>query len=150
MLIEGDGKGHSDGFAPVAIAGARRGDIGHARIIGRDGDASNGGLGMSWLDRLRGGFKKTAERVADNLTGLTSRAALDTATLDDIEEALIASDLGPEASHRIREAIARAELRAAGRARAPHDPRRGDRENPRAGRQAAGSLGLSPAPTSSW
>ena len=61
---------------------------------------------MSWLDRLRGGFAKTAERVADNLTGLTSRAALDTSTLDDIEEALIASDLGPEASHRIREAIA--------------------------------------------
>src|SRR5439155_8004867 len=61
---------------------------------------------MSWLDRLRGGFAKTADRVADNLTGLTSRAALDTATLDDIEEALIASDLGPEASHRIREAIA--------------------------------------------
>ena len=61
---------------------------------------------MSWLDRLRGGFSKTAERVADNLTGLASRAALDTSTLDDIEEALIASDLGPEASHRIREAIA--------------------------------------------
>ncbi len=62
---------------------------------------------MSWLDRLRGGFAKTADRVAENLTGLTSRAALDTSTLDDIEEALIASDLGPEASHRIREAIAR-------------------------------------------
>src|SRR5436305_4341204 len=61
---------------------------------------------MSWLDRLRGGFKKTADRVADNLTGLASRVALDTATLDDIEEALIASDLGPEAAHRIREAIA--------------------------------------------
>ena len=61
---------------------------------------------MSWLDRLRGGFSKTAERVADNLTGITSRAALDTATLDDIEEALIASDLGPQASHRIRESIA--------------------------------------------
>ena len=62
---------------------------------------------MSWLDRLRGGFAKTAEKVADNLGGITSRAALDTSTLDDIEEALIASDLGPEASHRIREAIAR-------------------------------------------
>ena len=62
---------------------------------------------MSWLDRLRGGFSKTADKLADNLTGLTSRAALDTSTLDDIEEALIASDIGPEASHRIREAIAR-------------------------------------------
>ena len=61
---------------------------------------------MSWLDRLRGGFSKTADKLADNLTGLASRAALDTATLDDIEEALIASDIGPEASHRIRDAIA--------------------------------------------
>ena len=61
---------------------------------------------MSWLDRLRGGFAKTAEKVADNLTGLTSKAALDTSTLDDIEEALIASDLGPGASKRIRDAIA--------------------------------------------
>ena len=62
---------------------------------------------MSWLDRLRGGFTKTAARVGENLTGLTKQAALDTATLDDIEEALIASDLGPEASRRIREAIAK-------------------------------------------
>jgi fused signal recognition particle receptor len=61
---------------------------------------------VSWLDRLRGGFSKTAERVGDNLSGLTSKAALDTSTLDDIEEALIASDLGPEASKRIRDSIA--------------------------------------------
>ena len=145
VLVEGDGTGHTDNFAPVAIAGATRGETGTARVTGRDGDQLDGGLGMSWLDRLRGGFSKTAERVADNLTGLASRAALDTSTLDDIEEALIASDLGPEASHRIREAIAAPEVRAAGRARASHHPCRGDREDPRAGRQAAGGMGL-PAP----
>ena len=61
---------------------------------------------MSWLDRLRGGFTKTAARVGENITGIAKTAALDTATLDDIEEALIASDLGPEASKRIREGIA--------------------------------------------
>ena len=61
---------------------------------------------MSWLDRLTGGFKKTADRLSDNITGLATTRALDTATLDDIEEALIASDLGPEASKRIRDAIA--------------------------------------------
>ena len=61
---------------------------------------------MSWLDRLTAGFKKTADKVADNLTGIVKEQALDTATLDDIEEALIASDLGPEASRRIRDAIA--------------------------------------------
>ncbi|NNC48091.1 MAG: signal recognition particle-docking protein FtsY [Sphingomonas sp.] len=61
---------------------------------------------MSWLERLTGGFRKTADRVGENISGLTSKQALDTATLDDIEEALIASDLGPEASSRIRQAIA--------------------------------------------
>ena len=61
---------------------------------------------MSWLERLTGGFKKTADRLGENISGLVKEQALDTATLDDIEEALIASDLGPEASHRIREAIA--------------------------------------------
>lgn len=61
---------------------------------------------MSWLDKLTGGFRKTADRLGDNITGIGSKAALDTATLDDIEEALIASDIGPEASKRIRGAIA--------------------------------------------
>ena len=41
----------------------------------------------------------------------------------------------------------RPQVRAARRARASHDPRRGDREDPRAGRQAAGNLGLSRART---
>jgi len=36
---------------------------------------------MSWLDRLTGGFKKTADRLGENLTGFTSKSALDTATL---------------------------------------------------------------------
>jgi fused signal recognition particle receptor len=61
---------------------------------------------MSWLDRLTAGFKKTADKVGENLTGIVHQQALDTATLDDIEEALIASDLGPEASKRIRDGIA--------------------------------------------
>src|SRR3989337_3330927 len=61
---------------------------------------------MSWLDRLTAGFKKTADKVGENITGIVHAQALDTATLDDIEEALIASDLGPEASRRIRDGIA--------------------------------------------
>jgi fused signal recognition particle receptor len=61
---------------------------------------------MSWLERLTGGFKKTADRLGENISGLVKEQALDTATLDDIEEALIASDLGPEASRRIRDNIA--------------------------------------------
>ncbi|WP_114522058.1 signal recognition particle-docking protein FtsY [Altererythrobacter sp. ZODW24] len=56
----------------------------------------------SWSDRLFGGFKKTSERLSDNLTGVVGTAKLDDATLDDVEDALILSDLGPSAAARIR------------------------------------------------
>lgn len=38
VLIETGSKGHTDGFAPVFVPGAKRGDCGAARITGRDGD----------------------------------------------------------------------------------------------------------------
>ncbi|MFL6753727.1 MAG: tRNA (N(6)-L-threonylcarbamoyladenosine(37)-C(2))-methylthiotransferase MtaB, partial [Sphingomicrobium sp.] len=38
VLIENNGKGHSDTFAPVEIAGASRGQTGLARVTGRNGD----------------------------------------------------------------------------------------------------------------
>ena len=38
VLVEGKGIGHTDSFAPVAIAGANRGQAGSARLTGRDGD----------------------------------------------------------------------------------------------------------------
>ncbi len=60
----------------------------------------------TWLDRLQSGFRKTSERLGDNLTGLFTKAALDEETLDEIEEALIASDLGPATAGRIRARLA--------------------------------------------
>jgi fused signal recognition particle receptor len=59
-----------------------------------------------WLDRLREGFRKTSDRLGDNLTGLFTKAALDAETLDGIEEALIASDLGPATAAKIRARLA--------------------------------------------
>jgi threonylcarbamoyladenosine tRNA methylthiotransferase MtaB len=38
VLMENGGKGHADNFAPLAIEGSARGDVGTARITGRDGD----------------------------------------------------------------------------------------------------------------
>jgi threonylcarbamoyladenosine tRNA methylthiotransferase MtaB len=38
VLIENNGKGHANNFAPVAIEGARRGQSGTAKIRSRDGD----------------------------------------------------------------------------------------------------------------
>ena len=59
----------------------------------------------SWTERLFGGFKKTSERLAENLTEAVTKAKLDDATLDDVEDALIMSDLGPAAASRIRESL---------------------------------------------
>ena len=59
----------------------------------------------SWHERLLGGFKRTSDRIVGNLAGLGA-ARLDDATLDEIEEALIASDLGPGTSARVRARLA--------------------------------------------
>ena len=60
----------------------------------------------SWKERLFGGFRKTSERLASNLTEVVGTAKLDDATLDDVEDALITSDLGPSAAARIRAKLA--------------------------------------------
>ena len=56
----------------------------------------------SWTERVFGGFRKTSERLSSNLTGVVGTAKLDDSTLDDVEDALILSDLGPSAAARIR------------------------------------------------
>jgi len=59
----------------------------------------------SWSERLLGGFRKTSERLSENLAGIVTKAKLDDAQLDEIEDALILSDLGPSAAARIRERL---------------------------------------------
>ena len=61
--------------------------------------------GPSWTERLFGGFRKTSERLSENLAAAVGTARLDDATLDDVEDALILSDLGPSAAGRIRERL---------------------------------------------
>ncbi|MFN6934785.1 MAG: signal recognition particle-docking protein FtsY [Tsuneonella sp.] len=59
----------------------------------------------TWTERLFGGFRKTSEKLSENLTGVVGTAKLDDATLDDVEDALIVSDLGPAAARRIRDKL---------------------------------------------
>ncbi len=59
----------------------------------------------SWHEKLLGGFKRTSDRLVGNLAGLGG-ARLTEETLDEIEESLIASDLGPEIAARIRTRLA--------------------------------------------
>jgi fused signal recognition particle receptor len=60
----------------------------------------------SWFERMRAGFRKTSDRLTDNLSGLLTKTSLDAQTLDEIEEALIASDLGPATAAKVRERLA--------------------------------------------
>ena len=62
-------------------------------------------MSKSWTDRLFGGFRRTSDKLGENLSGLFGKAALDADTLDQIEEALIASDLGPATAARVRERL---------------------------------------------
>ena len=55
-----------------------------------------------WHKKLIGGFKRTSERLSENLTGLVTKSKLDSETLDGIEEALISSDLGPATAAAVR------------------------------------------------
>ena len=59
-----------------------------------------------WHKKLLGGFRKTSERLTENLTGLVTKSKLDAETLDDIEEALIVSDLGPATAAAVRARLA--------------------------------------------
>ncbi len=55
-----------------------------------------------WHKRLLGGFKKTSDRLTENITGLVTKSKLDSDALDALEEALIMSDLGPATAARVR------------------------------------------------
>ena len=61
----------------------------------------------SWHQRLLGGLRRTSDRLGDSLTGVLGTQHLTDAQLDDIEDALIASDLGPQTAARIRDRLSR-------------------------------------------
>lgn len=61
---------------------------------------------IKWSDKLFGGLKKTSGRLDESLAGLEDRK-IDMDALDEIEEALIVSDLGPETAAQIRDKLER-------------------------------------------
>jgi len=62
-------------------------------------------MSTSWHDKLLGGFRRTSDRLVGNLAGLGA-ARLDENTLDEVEEALIASDLGTTTAAKVRGRLA--------------------------------------------
>ncbi len=60
----------------------------------------------AWSKSLFGGFRKTSERLSGSIAGIIAKSRLSDSQLDDIEDALIVSDLGPRAAARIRDTLA--------------------------------------------
>ncbi|WP_419825096.1 signal recognition particle-docking protein FtsY [Sphingomonas sp.] len=58
-----------------------------------------------WHDKLVAGFRRTSDRLSDNLDSLFNKERLEASTLDEIEDALIASDLGPVTASRVRDRL---------------------------------------------
>lgn len=65
------------------------------------------GGGESWLARLRKGLGRSSARLADGITGLFGGRKLDDAALADLEEALIAADLGVATAARLAASLAK-------------------------------------------
>jgi fused signal recognition particle receptor len=60
----------------------------------------------SWTQRLFGGLRRTSEKIGENLGSVVSATTLDEASLDEVEDALVASDLGPATAAKIRTKLA--------------------------------------------
>ncbi|MEQ9643149.1 MAG: signal recognition particle receptor subunit alpha, partial [Alphaproteobacteria bacterium] len=50
---------------------------------------------MSWVQKLKQGLSRTAGGLAEQITGVFTKRKLDQAALDELEDLLIAADLGP-------------------------------------------------------
>ncbi len=58
-----------------------------------------------WLGRLAGGLKRSSSALGSAIVGIVTKGPMDPAKLDEIEEALIRSDLGLEAAAKVTETI---------------------------------------------
>ena len=60
-----------------------------------------------WFQRLKAGLGKTSSKLSDGITGLFTKRKLDSATLEDLEDLLIQSDIGVATAGRITAAISK-------------------------------------------
>jgi len=65
------------------------------------------GSGGGWLKRLAAGLKRSSSKLGEGIAGIFTKRKLDTATLAELEELLIASDLGPATAKSLTQKIAK-------------------------------------------
>ena len=64
-----------------------------------------GSVKKGWLSKLSSGLSRSSTQLTSGITGLFTKAKLDAATLDDLEDLLIQADLGVETSLKITDAL---------------------------------------------
>lgn len=62
---------------------------------------------MSWFRKLTDGLKKSSSKMTDSLSGLFTSKKIDAGSLEELEEALIASDMGPRVASAIASDLAK-------------------------------------------
>ena len=65
---------------------------------------------MSWLKKLTSGLSKTSAKMTASLSSLLGRPAIDAASIEEVEDALIVADLGTRVAARLAEGVRRHEF----------------------------------------
>jgi fused signal recognition particle receptor len=60
-----------------------------------------------WFQRLKDGLSRSSSKLTESITGIFTKRKLDRAMLDELEEALIAADLGPATAGKLTAALAK-------------------------------------------
>lgn len=60
---------------------------------------------MQWWERLKGGLKKSTDKITESLHHVFVKRKLDTETLDALTDAMILADFGVETAHKIRDTL---------------------------------------------
>ncbi len=75
--------------------------------MSEENEQGEGGAKLSWLQRLSQGLGRSSAKITDGISTVLVKRRLDQQTLDELEELLIAADLGPATAARLTEDFGR-------------------------------------------
>ena len=70
-------------------------------------DTTNEKASGGWLAKLKRGLSKSSTKLSGGITGIFTKRKLDAASLEELEELLIAADLGPSVAAKLAEGLRR-------------------------------------------
>lgn len=99
----------SSDIEDVSAEDAEAGDVEPKEVV-KDGVADVGGgdgASQGWLSRLTGGLAKSTSKITQGLGDFVTKRKLDDDALEELEDVLIAADLGPHTAAALIEEFAR-------------------------------------------